>query len=169
MIIRKAWSWIGNNDKQIQVLMIILLILITLFYAISTYNMASIMKEEYKDLNTPFVSVIVKPSFSNSVYSQEILVINSGNVPVRIKQTEVNFVADKRFDNTINSSFDVLLGPGNSASNFIVVEKMDEEYLSFNRIRVYYSSINNGEIFCQETLMSYIKIFGFNTLSSKTC
>ncbi|HUV01955.1 MAG TPA: hypothetical protein VMW67_00635 [Desulfobacteria bacterium] len=81
---RKVWNWIGNNDKQIQVILVLALVGVTMYYAVSTHKMASTMKNDFEANNRPFVFVsdILVDSGTSSI---GVVLENSGKLPAAIE------------------------------------------------------------------------------------
>lgn len=99
-MIKKVWNWMGKNDRQIQALMIIVLVSVTLYYAIYTNIMASTMKKEFESNNKPsiFVSNLTIARETSSI---NLMLENSGNHPAGIRLLSADVIFYKLPDETI--------------------------------------------------------------------
>jgi len=78
------WKFLGKNDKQIQAISVIVLVLITAYYAIETHNMATVMQKDFNANNRPFILV----SGLSVDQRRDVIILpleNNGKQPANIK------------------------------------------------------------------------------------
>ena len=82
--ILKYWKLLGTNDKQIQVILVIVLAIVTWYYAKETHKMAVIMQNDFNANNRPFVLV----SGLSVDQRRDVIILpleNNGKQPANIK------------------------------------------------------------------------------------
>ena len=98
----EIWSKIGESSSQIQAIMIIVLVLITLYYALSTERMADSMIDDFEATNRPYLEIkhyvgfmdesghlLISGDKSHNVLDFKYIIfqtkiINHGNIPAEI-------------------------------------------------------------------------------------
>ena len=150
---KNLWKWLKENDKQLQLIVVVILIFITIFYAFSTHKMASTMSEEFELSNRPFLAI---SEIISSLDNQGNLIIsfrikNVGKLPGEI----FKFESAASMKKSQNESFLIYPEMINMIPSFYITkDKLNEEGVINEKI-YYTAPLTYDKIYCVEYNIKY--------------
>lgn len=148
--IRTSWDWIGKSNTQIQAIMIICLVLVTVWYAYTTNEMNNTSKNEFELNNRPWV--YFEGKLENTTYGLNfnMLLKNVGKFPAEIiLEKTIFWVGDEAFPVDFNQTM-------------IVFPNQDDHYINIGSVYPtgVYRLINHK--YKNNSIRAYAKInYGF--------
>ncbi|MFA4955888.1 MAG: hypothetical protein WC556_02815 [Candidatus Methanoperedens sp.] len=104
-IIGKFWDWIGKSNSQIQAIMIISLVLVTVWYAYTTNELNNTSKNDFELNNRPWVYFEGQMENTTNGLNFNILLKNEGKFPAEIDITKTVFwVGDEDYSLDFNTT-----------------------------------------------------------------
>lgn len=137
-------NWFKKYSVEIQAFAMIILIGVTLYYAISTAGMADIMREEFKISNRPYVSIDeIEANYDNNKVIIAFHINNRGKIPARI----INFnIKSEGLEESLDDA-EMILHPGEvKIKGDLVFEKEGIQNISYKfQVQIEYYSFSDKE------------------------
>jgi len=146
----KSWKDLSYNQKILTTSFVITfcLVLITGWYAVSTYTMVNIMKKDFEISNRPYITVRTSDKRldnNNLIYS--VALVNSGKTPGIIINTKIEGLNDNSSKLLSNTDSSTILNPGEFIGHdlaTIMADSLNSEYKI--KLTILYKSPSQQEV-----------------------
>ena len=148
---------IEGLSNIVQVITVIVLVVITIWYANSTKQMADIMRDEFKISNRPYISINqFHTNLNGKNEAMEIIadIKNIGKIPGKLLKIETSLGGPKSL--TENAEKNLLIYPNETVYQSLVIIARDTIYSKQSlKTKIFYTSSATDEKYCVEYNFAY--------------